>query len=95
MNATLAARRIFGIEKKNRVKTTISIEKEFLELLSGHKMNASDCMNISIQDYLSAHGVPVLLVALEPDGVRAIGLSQSDIMNLALGDLFRKKGIIN
>jgi len=93
MQATLAARRIFGIEKKNRIKKIVSIEKEFSDVLD-NGMNRSDTMNISIQEFIVDRGVPILLVALEPEGIRAQPVNSSDIYNLALGELLKKKGLI-
>lgn len=93
MQATLAARRIFGIERKNRVKKIVSIEKEFSDVLD-NGMNRSDALNISIQEFVVDHGIPILLVALEPEGVRVQPVNASDIYNLALGELLKKKGLI-
>lgn len=58
-------------------------------------MNQSDMMNISIQQFLSEHGIPILLVALEPEGVRTQQLNKSDIYNLALSELLKKKRVIS
>ncbi len=95
MQPTTALSRIFGFEPKDRITSTVRIEKEFLDIISNHKLDKSDSLNISVQRFINIHGVPVLLVAMEPDGARVRAVDMSDIINLSLSDLLQHKGILN
>ncbi|WOF16817.1 hypothetical protein F1737_09000 [Methanoplanus sp. FWC-SCC4] len=94
MQPTAALSRILGIEKKNRVSSSVRIEKEFLDIFSEQKLEKSDTMNISVQRFCNIYGVPVLLVALEPDGARVRPLDMSDVINLSLSDMLQSKGMM-
>ena len=94
MQPAAALSRILGIEKKKRVPSSIRIEKEFLDIFSKNKLEKSDTMNISIQRFCNIYGVPVLLVALEPDGARVRPLDLSDVVNLSLSDMLNNKGML-
>lgn len=95
MQPTTAISRIFGIEPKNRITSTVRIEKEFLEIFSKNRLEKSDTINISIQKFYNTHGIPIIMVALEPEGARVHPLDLSDIINLSLSDLLKSRGILN
>ncbi|EHQ36456.1 hypothetical protein [Methanoplanus limicola] len=94
MKSTTALSRILGLEPKQRITSTIRIEKELLDVISNHKLEKSDTLNISIQRFMNIHGIPVLLMAMEPDGVRVRPLDMSDVANLALLDMLQNKGYV-
>lgn len=51
---SLAMKRILGMEKKNRIRVDIMIEKEFLAAIKERNMRLSDTVNVLIEKELSA-----------------------------------------
>jgi hypothetical protein len=95
LQPTTAISRIFGFEPKDRITSTVRIEKEILDIISNHKLDKSDSLNISIQRFINVYGVPVLLIALESDGARVRPVDMSDLINLSLSDLLQSKGMLH
>ncbi len=92
---TLCTRRVFGLEKKNRFKTHVYIEREITEILETHGINTNDFSNLALQEFISANGIPVLMMSIRPGGEADIRQpTNSDIINLALCDLLKKKGYV-
>lgn len=91
---TLAIRRVFGLEKKNRKKTLYYIEEELKEIMDAHQLAPSDFCNLALQNYINIHGVPVLMMSIQPEGMSVHHPGSSDIMNLALTQLLEQKGYL-
>lgn len=90
---TIATRRVFNLEKKNRVQTRLYIEKELLDIMNREGINCNDFANMALQEFTTGHGIPLVAMRVDPDGTLSfINLSHGDILNLALGDLLTRKG---
>lgn len=95
MEETTAIRRILGVEPKDRLPASAQIEREYLEAIAGNRLEKSDFLNISIQRLINTSGLPLFLVALEPDKTtRVIPLDKSDRLNIAIGAMLIEKGLL-
>ena len=56
MTESIVMRRVLGIEKKNRVKTTIKLEKELLEAIKTNCLDLSNVVNIAVEEWLRKKG---------------------------------------
>jgi len=50
-----------GVEKKNRVRTTVMIEKEILEAIKKANLQMSDTINTSLEKTLAEKGQQTFL----------------------------------
>ena len=50
-------KRILKVEKKNRITTTVRIEKELLEILHKENFNISDVVNTALEKHLREKGL--------------------------------------
>lgn len=48
----LAMKRILGVEKKNRIRVDIKLEKELVSLAKQHNMRLSDTLNVLLEKEL-------------------------------------------
>lgn len=53
---SIIMKRILGVEKKNRVRTTVMIEKEILEAIKKSNLQMSDTINTSLEKTLTDKG---------------------------------------
>ncbi len=49
---SLAMKRILGVEKKNRIRVDIKLEKELVSLAKQHNMRLSDTLNVLLEKEL-------------------------------------------
>jgi len=54
---SLAMKRILGVEKKERVTTTVRIEKQLLEILKREGFNISNIINAALENHLREKGL--------------------------------------
>jgi len=54
---SIVMKRILKVEKKNRITTTVRIEKELLEILHKENFNISNVINIALEKYLREKGL--------------------------------------
>ena len=90
---TLATRRVFGLESKNRTRRHFYIEDELLQVIQREGIDFNDFANQAIQEYTTQRGIPIIALRVNKDDtVSFINLLQGDILNMALGDLMDRKG---
>ena len=57
MSESLAMRRILGVKKRERVTTTVRIEKQLLEILKREGFNISNIINVALENHLREKGL--------------------------------------
>ncbi len=56
MTESIVMRRILGLEKKHRIKTTVMLEQELIEKVKQNCLDLSDVMNLALEDFLRKKG---------------------------------------
>ncbi len=56
MTESIVMRRILGLEKEHRIKTTVMLEQELIEKVKQNCLDLSDVMNLALEDFLRKKG---------------------------------------
>ncbi len=56
MTESIVMRRVLGLEKKQRIKVTVWVEKELIEIIKQNEMEISNVTNLALEDFLRKKG---------------------------------------
>lgn len=54
---SIAMSRIFGVQKKNRVRVNTQIEREFMHVICEHTLDVADTFNVALEKHLRDRGL--------------------------------------